>query len=152
MLGGVIHIPVWSAELEMELRGVCASLSCSVGAGVWTVVSMVKQQALSTEPSPALRRQVAEAGGSLWVWGQPGLQNKFQDSWGIERPCLKQLKTRNSWAVVAHAFYASTWEVEPGRSLWVVPELAPKLQRNLVSKNNNNNNKNKKPNNTKKAV
>jgi hypothetical protein len=24
----------------------------------------------------------AEAGGSLWVWGQPGLQSKFQDSQG----------------------------------------------------------------------
>ena len=31
---GDFHISVWSAELEMELRGVCGSLACSVGAGV----------------------------------------------------------------------------------------------------------------------
>jgi hypothetical protein len=24
--------------------------------------------------------QEAEAGGSLWVWGQPGLNSEFQDS------------------------------------------------------------------------
>ena len=37
-------------------------------------------------PIPALQmqRQV------LWVQGQPGLQNEFQDSWGYtEKPCLK---------------------------------------------------------------
>ena len=33
----------------------------------------------------------AEIGGSLWVWGQPGLQSKFQDSQGYtEKPCLKK--------------------------------------------------------------
>ena len=36
--------------------------------------------------------QEAEAGGSLWVQGQPGLQSEFQDSQGcyIEKPCLKK--------------------------------------------------------------
>jgi hypothetical protein len=34
----------------------------------------------------------AEAGRSLWVWGQPGLQRKFQDSQGYtEKPCLKRI-------------------------------------------------------------
>jgi hypothetical protein len=33
----------------------------------------------------------AEAGGSLWVQGQPGLQSEFQDSYNyIERPCLEK--------------------------------------------------------------
>jgi hypothetical protein len=35
-----------------------------------------------------------EAGGSLWVWGQLGLQSKFQDSQDchIEKPCLNNTK------------------------------------------------------------
>ena len=46
----------------------------------------------------------AEAGGFLWVPGQPGLKSEFQDSHGYtEKPCLqktkqnktKQNKTRN---------------------------------------------------------
>jgi hypothetical protein len=39
----------------------------------------------------------AEAGGSLWVPDQPGLQSKFQDSQGyIEIPCFqKQNQTKN---------------------------------------------------------
>ena len=33
--------------------------------------------------------QEAEAGRSLWVWGQPGLQSEFQDSQGdTEKPCF----------------------------------------------------------------
>jgi hypothetical protein len=32
--------------------------------------------------SPSTREAEAEAGRSLWVWGQPGLQSKFQDSLG----------------------------------------------------------------------
>jgi hypothetical protein len=37
----------------------------------------------------------AEAGGSLWVWGLPGLQSKFQDN--TEKPCLeKQNKTKTN--------------------------------------------------------
>jgi hypothetical protein len=42
----------------------------------------------STTPVfPALE---AEAGGSLWVWGQPGLKREFQASQGyMEKPCLK---------------------------------------------------------------
>ena len=32
-----------------------------------------------------------EAGGSLWLWGQPGLQSEFQDSQGYtEKSCLKK--------------------------------------------------------------
>jgi hypothetical protein len=32
----------------------------------------------------------AEAGGFLWVWGQPALQREFQDSLSyLEKPCLK---------------------------------------------------------------
>jgi hypothetical protein len=35
--------------------------------------------------------QEAEAGGFLWVWGQPRLQNKFQDSQGyIEKLCFEK--------------------------------------------------------------
>ena len=38
-----------------------------------------------------LSTQEAEAGESLPVRGQPGLQNKFQDSQGYtEKPCLKK--------------------------------------------------------------
>jgi hypothetical protein len=37
----------------------------------------------------------AEAGRSLWVWGQPGQQSKFKDNQGyIEKPCLKKKKSR----------------------------------------------------------
>ena len=33
----------------------------------------------------------AETGGSLWVWGQPGLQSEFQDSQDYtEKPCLEK--------------------------------------------------------------
>ena len=33
----------------------------------------------------------AEAGRSLWVQGQPGLQSEFQDSQGYtEKPCLEK--------------------------------------------------------------
>ena len=36
--------------------------------------------------------QEAEAGGSLWFQGQPGLQSKFQDSQSYtEKLCLKKL-------------------------------------------------------------
>jgi hypothetical protein len=39
--------------------------------------------------------QEAEAGESLWVWGQPGLQSKFQKSQGYtEKPWLKKLKKK----------------------------------------------------------
>ena len=35
----------------------------------------------------------AEAGGSLWIQGQPGLQSEFQDSQGCtEKPYLKRQK------------------------------------------------------------
>jgi len=38
----------------------------------------------------------AEAGGFLWVRGQPGLQSKFQESWSYtKKPCLKQNKQTN---------------------------------------------------------
>lgn len=41
-----------------------------------------------------LRRK--QQGGSLWVWGQPDPQTKFQDSQGYtEKPCFK--KTKNTW-------------------------------------------------------
>jgi hypothetical protein len=37
-----------------------------------------------------LSTQVAEAGRSLWVQGQPDLQSQYQDSQGYtEKPCLK---------------------------------------------------------------
>ena len=34
----------------------------------------------------------AEAGGSLWVWGQPGLQELVpgQESKATEKPCLEK--------------------------------------------------------------
>jgi hypothetical protein len=36
-----------------------------------------------------------EAGWSLWVWGQPGLQNEFQDSKGYaEKLCLEKSKEK----------------------------------------------------------
>ena len=39
----------------------------------------------------------AEVGGSLWVWGQPGLQSGYQNSQGyIEKPCLKTNKHTNN--------------------------------------------------------
>jgi hypothetical protein len=39
----------------------------------------------------------AEAGGYLWVWGQPGLYSKFQDSQSYitKRSCLKDQKKKN---------------------------------------------------------
>jgi hypothetical protein len=41
--------------------------------------------------------QEAEAGRSLWVWGQPGLQSEFQDSQGsTEKPFLKNKKAKQS--------------------------------------------------------
>jgi hypothetical protein len=42
--------------------------------------------ALASNPST----QEAEAGRSLWVWGQPGLQSEFQNSQDIEKFYLKQ--------------------------------------------------------------
>jgi hypothetical protein len=34
--------------------------------------------------------QGTEAGGSSWVWGELGLQSKFQDNQGhTEKPCLE---------------------------------------------------------------
>ena len=42
---------------------------------------------------PALRRQRQ---ADFWVWGQPGLQSKVQDSQGYkEKPCLKTNKQTN---------------------------------------------------------
>jgi hypothetical protein len=39
----------------------------------------------------------AEAGGSLRMWGQPGLQNEFQDSQGwAEKPHLKKQNTKQT--------------------------------------------------------
>jgi hypothetical protein len=36
----------------------------------------------------------AEAGESMWVWGQPGLQIEFQDSQGYtEKSCLEKNQT-----------------------------------------------------------
>jgi hypothetical protein len=41
--------------------------------------------------NPSTPEAEAEAGGSLWVWGQPGLHQEFQDSRGyIESPISKQ--------------------------------------------------------------
>jgi hypothetical protein len=37
-----------------------------------------------------MQRQV-----DFWVWGQPGLQNEFQDSQGYtEKPCLEKPKKK----------------------------------------------------------
>jgi hypothetical protein len=37
-----------------------------------------------------------KAGVFLWVWDQPGLQSKFQDSWGyVERICLNKQSQTN---------------------------------------------------------
>ena len=42
--------------------------------------------------SPSTRE--AEAGGFLWVWGQPAQQTKLQDSQDYtEKACLKKQKT-----------------------------------------------------------
>lgn len=39
----------------------------------------------------------AEAGGSLWIWRQPNLYNKFKESKNyIERPCFKKIKQRRT--------------------------------------------------------
>ena len=40
--------------------------------------------------------QEAEAGRSLCIQGQPGLQSEFQDNQGChtEKPCLKKAKTK----------------------------------------------------------
>jgi hypothetical protein len=40
--------------------------------------------------------QEAEAGGSPWVGGQPGLQREFQNSLGTQRNCLKKIKPNQS--------------------------------------------------------
>jgi hypothetical protein len=42
--------------------------------------------------------QEAEADGSLWVWGQPGLQSKFQDHQGYtEKPYLEPPPPSQFW-------------------------------------------------------
>jgi hypothetical protein len=52
---------------------------------------------------PALGRQRQ---AYFWVWGQPGLQSKFQDSQGYtEKPCLKKKKVLQ---VISEA-YSSLW-------------------------------------------
>ena len=39
----------------------------------------------------------AEAGGSLWILGQPGLQSEFQGSQSYtEKPCLKKPKQQQN--------------------------------------------------------
>jgi hypothetical protein len=40
------------------------------------------------------RTQEAKAGGSLWVWGQPGLQSEFQDRQGYPE------KTKTSQRII----------------------------------------------------
>ena len=41
--------------------------------------------------------QEAEAGRTLWVWGQPSLHSKFQHSQDyIEKPSLEKPKTQNN--------------------------------------------------------
>jgi hypothetical protein len=47
---------------------------------------------------PALGRQRQ---ADFWVWGQPSLQSKFQDSQGYtEKPCLKETKKQNKTKIV----------------------------------------------------
>ena len=44
-----------------------------------------------------LSTQEADTGRSLWVWGQPGLKNKFQDNQSYtEKPCLKKQNNSNN--------------------------------------------------------
>jgi hypothetical protein len=41
-----------------------------------------------------------EAGVSLWVWGQPGLQSEFYDSWSlIVRHCLQTKQNKRKQKV-----------------------------------------------------
>jgi hypothetical protein len=87
----------------------------------------------------------------FWVQGQPGLLNEFNDSQNYpEKPCLKgeKNKNKNSWAMVAHAFNPSIWEVERGRQISeseaslvyrVSSRTARAIQRNPASKNQNQN-------------
>ena len=38
----------------------------------------------------------------LWVWGQPGLQNEFQNSQGYtEKPCLEKPKKKKKKSLMA---------------------------------------------------
>jgi hypothetical protein len=64
----------------------------------------------------------AEAGGSLWVGGQPGLQSEFQDSQGYtEKPCLEEEKKKN------HLFWVNRLTSHSSFSfvLQLLPESTP---------------------------
>lgn len=41
-----------------------------------------------------------EAGESPWVWDQPDLWRMFQDSWAIQKPCVKNKQTKKPPAII----------------------------------------------------
>ena len=50
--------------------------------------------------------QEAEAGGALWVQGQPGLQSEFQDSLAYtEKPWLKKPKKKKKFHLTSLVFH-----------------------------------------------
>ena len=81
-----------------------------------------------------------KTGGSLRVWGNPGVQRESQNShWCYtERACVKK-PIKKSWetsrALVAHTFNPSIQEAKAGGSLWVPgqPGIQGKCQDRLQS-------------------
>jgi hypothetical protein len=52
----------------------------------------------------------------LWVWEQPGLQNKFQDSKGYtEKPCLKNKKQNPTKQIKNHVLLSAEFHFRDGR-------------------------------------
>jgi hypothetical protein len=67
----------------------------------------------------------AEAGGSLWVLGQPDLQSEFQDSAIQRNPILKNLKKKN------YEYNSGTWKVKSGESVQGQPYLHRRFETSL---------------------
>lgn len=92
----------------------------------------------------------ADAGRSLWVQGQPDLQNEFQDSKSYtKKPCLFKKKKKGktdlsfiSQVVVVHDLNLSTGEADTGKSLSLWPAWSTEqvpgqlvLHREILSQN-----------------
>jgi hypothetical protein len=57
--------------------------------------------------------QEAESGGSLWVWGQPGLQNEFQNSQATQwNPVSKSKRNRIFFSLTIHTIAKEPMEDE----------------------------------------
>ena len=71
-------------------------LRCLCPKGIWNILpkNIWSQLVVVWDFNPNTWN--TEAGGSLWVQGQPGLQSEFQDSQDCytEKPCLKRTKNK----------------------------------------------------------